>query len=137
MLVIGPKFLIAQGLIQLLYSAQDEGLREKGIADRRQLIRKMNVFINRHRIIMQASTTLAPLQFLVLDIKQHLDWFVSLGLPSLFPTNDTVLGIEQILSQVEHLQQDITFLQCLGNPILATKVECLLHNLAQLSALLK
>lgn len=41
MLVIKSKFPIAQNITQLLYSAQDEKLREKGIADRWQLIKKI------------------------------------------------------------------------------------------------
>lgn len=86
---------------------------------------------------MQVLAALAPLQFLVPNIKQHLERFVSLGLPSPFPMDDIVLGIEQMLSQIEHLQQDITFLQRLGNPISVTEVECLLHPLAQLFALRK
>ncbi|XP_059077900.1 uncharacterized protein LOC131072842 [Cryptomeria japonica] len=137
MLVIGPKLSMAWDLVHLLHSAQDEELKEKGIVDHLQLIRRMNVFINRHREIMQALEALAPLQFSVPDIKQHIERLFLLGLPSHFPTDGIVLGIEQILSQIEHLQQDRTFLQGLGNPISADEVERLLHPLAQLSTLLK
>lgn len=62
MLVIGPKLIMAQDLILMLYVAQDEELREKGIADHRQFIRKTNVFINQHRVIMHMSAVLEPLQ---------------------------------------------------------------------------
>lgn len=48
-----------------------------------------------------------------------------------------MLEVEQILSQADFLQQDRAFLQHLGNLISVTEVECLLHPLAQFSALLK
>lgn len=54
-------FPMAHALIQMLYAAQDEELREKGIADCRQLIKKMNVFINHHRVIMHILVVLEPL----------------------------------------------------------------------------
>lgn len=68
----------------MMYVAQDEELREKGITNRKQLIRRTNVFINNHRVIMHVSAVLEPLQILVLDIKQRIERFVSLGLPLLF-----------------------------------------------------
>lgn len=103
MLIIGLKFPIAQNLIQLLYSALKEELKEKGIADRRQLIKRTNVFINRHRIIMQVSAALVPLQFSIPDIKRRVEKFVSLDLPSPFLADGSVLRIEQVLQQIEIL----------------------------------
>lgn len=60
-----------------------------------------------------------------------------MGLPSSFPTDGSVLGIEQVLNKVKYFQQDRTFLQHLNNPISVEEVEHLLHPLAQLYALLK
>lgn len=48
-----------------------------------------------------------------------------------------MLGIEQVLNQIEKLQQDRTFLQCLDNSITVEEVARLLHPLAQLYTLLK
>lgn len=136
MLIIGLKFPIAQTLIQLLYSALKEELREKGIADHRQLIKRTNVFINHHRIIMKVSAALAPLQFSVPDIKQRVKKFVSRGLPSPFPLDSSMLWIEQVLQWIKILQQDRVFLQWLGSPISVNEVEGLFYPLAQLSTLL-
>lgn len=46
---------------------------------------------------MQASAALAPLQFSVSNIKRHLEKFISLGLLSPLPMDDTMLGIEQVV----------------------------------------
>lgn len=85
---------------------------------------------------MQVSAALAPLQFSVPDIKQRVEKFVSLGLPSHFSRDVSVLWIEQVLQQIEILQQDRVFLQRLESPISVNEVEGLLHPLAQLSTLL-
>lgn len=130
MVILGPKIPMAQDLIQMLYATQDEELREKGITDHRQMIKKTNVFINHHRVIMHVSVELEPLQISILDIKQCIERFVSLGLPCLFPADGYVLGVEQVLSQVENLQHNRTFIQRLSDPISADEVERLLHPLA-------
>lgn len=87
----------------MLYVAPDEELRAKGITNHKQLIRKTNVFINQHRVIMHVSATLNPLKISVLDIKQCVERFVFLGLPSPFPTDGSMRGIEQVMSQIEKL----------------------------------
>lgn len=46
---------------------------------------------------MQVSATLATLQFSIPEIKQHVEKFVSLGLPSPFPMDGFVLRIEKVL----------------------------------------
>lgn len=52
MVILSPKIPIAQELIQMLYAAQDDELREKGINDRKQLIKKTNAFINHHKMVV-------------------------------------------------------------------------------------
>lgn len=98
MVILSPKIPMAQDLIQILYAPQDEELRAKGITDRRQLIKKMNIFINNHRVIMHVAMTLEPLEISILHIKQCIERFVSLGLPSLFSLDGFVVGVEQVLS---------------------------------------
>lgn len=72
MMVLSPKIPIAQKLIQMLYVAQDDELREKGINDHKQLIKRTNVFINQHKIVMHTSAALETLQVVVLTIKQSI-----------------------------------------------------------------
>lgn len=69
MVFLGSKIPVAQDLIQMLYATQDDELGEKGIADRRQLIKRTNVFTNHHRMVMHISVALRPLQIFILDIK--------------------------------------------------------------------
>lgn len=47
---------------------------------------------------MHVSEMLEPLEISILDIKHHIEGFVSLGLPSLFPADGSILGVEQVLS---------------------------------------
>lgn len=44
----------------MLYAAQDEELRVKGITNHWQFIKKTNSFINHHRVIMHVSAALEP-----------------------------------------------------------------------------
>lgn len=105
-LFISPKLHVAQSFIQLLYAASDEELRAKGVVDRKQLIRKANIFINQHRATMQASTTLESWRISIPNIKRRVEKFVFMGLPSPFPADVSVLGIKQVMNQTEELQQD-------------------------------
>lgn len=86
---------------------------------------------------MHVAATLEPLQISIPNIKHHIERFVSLGIPSTFPLDGCILGVEQVLGHIEHLQQDRSFIQHLTNPILAEEVERLLHPLVQLYVNLK
>lgn len=94
MVVLAPKIPVARVLIQMLYAAQDDELREKDIVDRKQVIKRMNFFINHHIMVMHVSFALELLQISISDIKQHIERFVSLGLPSSFSVDGSVLGVE-------------------------------------------
>lgn len=63
--------------------------------------------------------------------------FLYHGLPSPFPTDGFVLGVEKVVSRIDQLQQDQTFLQCLSSFISMEEVKQLLHPLANLYALLE
>lgn len=117
MVVLSPKIPVAQYLMQILYVVQDDELREKGINDCKQLIKRTNVFINHHRMVVHVSVALEPLQIDVSTTKQQIQRFVSLGLPSPFSVDGLVLRIEQLSSQIEHMQQDRSFTQNLNDPI--------------------
>lgn len=67
-LLIASNLPMAQRLIQWLYVTNDEDLVVKGVADHKQFMRRVNIFINHHKAAMKVLTILNSLMILVPDI---------------------------------------------------------------------